>query len=141
MQSDNDEEVAASETEHVGYANPPKATRFKKGQSGNKKGRPKGAKGRRGVVERVLLEKQTINERGTERTCTSLDLIILTLRNLAFAGDARAFKAIAALESLFAEKPPEWVGGVHVLPEPLTLEEYIAKYKPKLADSKGEISG
>lgn len=30
----------------IGYKKPPKHTRFKKGQSGNKKGRPKGAKGR-----------------------------------------------------------------------------------------------
>jgi len=28
----------------VGYGNPPKESRFKKGQSGNRRGRPKGSK-------------------------------------------------------------------------------------------------
>jgi hypothetical protein len=28
----------------IGYGKPPKHTQFKKGQSGNKKGKPKGAK-------------------------------------------------------------------------------------------------
>ena len=30
--------------QQVGYGNPPKGSRFKKGQSGNRRGRPKGSK-------------------------------------------------------------------------------------------------
>lgn len=35
------EAVSCETSEAVGYGNPPKQTRFKKGQSGNRKGRPK----------------------------------------------------------------------------------------------------
>ena len=38
----------------LGYAKPPEAHQFKKGKSGNLRGRPKGAQGKRKIAEKVL---------------------------------------------------------------------------------------
>ena len=44
-------------TEQVGYGKPPKLTRFKPGQSGNPRGRPRGALNMATVLERTLRRK------------------------------------------------------------------------------------
>lgn len=46
----------------VGYGKPPKRTQFKKGKSGNPKGRPKGAKGVKASLKRELESKITIQK-------------------------------------------------------------------------------
>jgi hypothetical protein len=56
----------------VGYGRPPKHTRFRKGQSGNPKGRPKGAKAFNTIVRETLTTKlRSAPPRGerTSRTC------------------------------------------------------------------------
>jgi len=45
----------------LGYCNPPEHGRFKKGQSGNPKGRPKGTLNLATVLERTLREKVVLN--------------------------------------------------------------------------------
>ena len=51
---DEHTKTAKPNTERVGYSNPPKHTRFKTGQSGNPRGRPKGALNMATVLARTL---------------------------------------------------------------------------------------
>ena len=48
--------------ERVGYGRPPMMTRFRPGQSGNPRGRPKGARNLSTIVAAALSERVAINE-------------------------------------------------------------------------------
>jgi hypothetical protein len=81
----------------VGYCNPPGHARFKKGQSGNPKGRPKGTLNMATVLERALREKVVINENGRRKTVTKLEASIKQLTNKAASGELKALQLLAAL--------------------------------------------
>jgi hypothetical protein len=87
----------------VGYKNPPKASRFIKGQSGNPKGRKK-AKGVEDVgvvLEEILDESVQVREGEQLRTMTRLEATIWALRAKALKGDPRSIRALIKLtESL-----------------------------------------
>jgi hypothetical protein len=85
------------ETTKVGYCNPPKRTRFKKGQSGNPQGRPKGALNMATVLERTLRERVVINENGKRKTITKLEAAYKQLSNKAASGELKALQLVSAL--------------------------------------------
>lgn len=68
----------------IGYKAPPEAHRFQKGKSGNPRGRPKGAKGKRPIAEKVLREKHEVVEGDRTVRRTTLELILLALLHKAF---------------------------------------------------------
>src|SRR5258707_4389984 len=80
----------------VGYRNPPAATRFRKGQSGNSAGRPKG---RRNFppYEAVLGQMVTIREDGVERRVTAAEAFLLQLAKRGLEGDGPAARATLAV--------------------------------------------
>lgn len=81
----------------VGYGNPPKSTRFKKGVSENPKGRPKGSLNVATVFTKTLLEKVVINEHGQRKTVTKLEAALKQMVNKAASGDLRAFHQLVDL--------------------------------------------
>jgi hypothetical protein len=84
-------------TTKVGYCNPPTHARYKKGQSGNPQGRPKGTLNMATVLERTLREKVVINENGRRRTISKLQAAIMQLTNKAASGELKAVQLLAAL--------------------------------------------
>jgi hypothetical protein len=83
--------------EPVGYRNPPKTTRFKKGVSGNPKGRPKGSLNVATVFTKTLRERVVINEHGQRKTVTKLEAALKQLVNKAASGDLRALAQLVVL--------------------------------------------
>jgi len=81
----------------VGYRKPPRHSRFQKGQSGNPRGRPRGALNLGSTLTRALLESVTVSERGIARKMRKIDIAIRQQTNKAAAGDAQALKLLAAL--------------------------------------------
>jgi Family of unknown function (DUF5681) len=63
----------------VGYGKPPRHTRFKKGQSGNPKGRPKGSQNLTTLLSEALNERVIVNENGGRRRITMRRAIIKQL--------------------------------------------------------------
>ena len=118
----------------VGYGKPPVDTQFKKGQSGNPKGRPPKSISRRALIERVLGEKHRLNNqpKGERVLYTGLELIIMTVKQLAASGHQQATKLFTGLMEKYGRQDPiNQEIGYLVVPERLTIEEWKAKYAPK----------
>lgn len=76
---------------YVGYGKPPKHTQFKKGQSGNPKGRPPN-KVLHTVVEDILNEMVTIQIGGQKVEMTKKEALIQQLMNESMKGKSAATK-------------------------------------------------
>ena len=94
---DNSAKLEELNAGRVGYGNPPKHTRFKKGASGNPQGRPKGTLNLATVLARTLREKVIINENGERKVITKLEAAVKQLVNKAASGDLRALRHLADL--------------------------------------------
>lgn len=84
-------------TTKVGYRHPPEKSRFKAGQSGNPRGRPKGALNLATILEQTLREPVTIVENGKRKTVTKLEAAIKQVVNQAASGKLKAVQLLAAL--------------------------------------------
>jgi uncharacterized protein DUF5681 len=81
----------------VGYGKPPRATRFTKGQSGNPRGRPAGAKNLKTLLSEALNECVIVTENGGRRKVTKREAIIKQLVNQSATADWRAIKILLDL--------------------------------------------
>lgn len=89
----------------VGYGKPPVNTRFKKGQSGNPKGRPKGSTSLHTLINTVLAQKVPVMlTNGESELMAMKQLMVKTLFANACKGKntALAFQLIAEAEKQFA---------------------------------------
>ena len=92
----------------VGYRKPPKQTRFKPGQSGNPRGRPKQRRHLRTLIEEALNETVTIREGNRTRTLPKREALVRTLVNGALMKDVKALQALLAImraTGLISEEP------------------------------------
>lgn len=87
-----------SDVNEVGYGNPPEEGKFKKGQSGNPAGRPKGQRKKAEKFEKlfnwVLNQPMEINENGKEATFTKREVLAMSIVHSALKGDARARQTV-----------------------------------------------
>jgi Family of unknown function (DUF5681) len=74
----------------VGYGKPPEATRFKPGQSGNPKGRPRGSKNLRTLFAEELLRPVILKENGKTRRVPKAEAIVKQVVNKALVADAKS---------------------------------------------------
>jgi hypothetical protein len=81
----------------IGYGKPPKHSQFQEGQSGNKKGRPKGAKGLKTMVRKILTEKVTVRTGAGPKRMTRMEAMIHKITEKAFGGDLRALQSLVQL--------------------------------------------
>ena len=74
----------------VGYGKPPKHSRFKPGQSGNPRGRPKGTKNLKTDLMEELGEKIVIREGDRSQKISKQRALLKSVVNRAIKGDVRA---------------------------------------------------
>ena len=78
----------------IGYGKPPRHTRFKKGQSGNPRGRPRGSKNLKTMLNDALNEPVVVAEEGGRRKITKREAIVTQLVNRSASADLRALKIL-----------------------------------------------
>ena len=78
-----------SDDDEVGYGKPPKHSQFKKGQSGNPKGRPKGTKNLKTDLEEVLQKKVVIVEGGRRKVVRISQALFMVAANKGVTGDTK----------------------------------------------------
>lgn len=116
------------EEEAIAYKQPSRRSRFKPGRSGNRNGRPNGAKSHRQVVENVAGEIHSVVENGEPRRRSTLELVLLSLRNRTFDGHVSAYRLFRELLERYGVQEPSEDGGYLIMPEPLTEEEWCQRY-------------
>lgn len=91
--------------EIVGRGRPPQSTRFRKGQSGNPRGRPRG-RHRSIPHDHVLGRMVTVREDGRERRITAAEAFLLQLTKKALEGcSASARSSLQVIEQARASRP------------------------------------
>jgi|ERR1044071_6352300 len=81
----------------VGYGRPPKHTRFKKGRSGNPRGRPSGAKNLATLFSEALDEKVTVTEHGRRRKISKREAVVAQLVNKSAQADLKATQILLSM--------------------------------------------
>lgn len=82
----------------VGYKKPPLHTRFRPGQSGNPKGRPKRSRELAAMIDDVLNAKVKVTENGRTRWISKLELCLTQIANSGAAGDLKAASMLLKLK-------------------------------------------
>lgn len=94
-----------------GYGNPPKEHQFQKGKSGNPKGRPKGAKSIKTIVEDRLSQKIMVTIGGKKKSLTKKEAIIEHMIANALKGDSKARSEILKITALIEASETKGDGG------------------------------
>ena len=98
--------MSEAEATTGGRGKPPAASRFRKGQSGNPKGRPRGSK-RHAPYEAVLGQQVTVREAERTRRMTAAEAFLLHITRRGLEGDGVAARAaMAAIEEARARRGP-----------------------------------
>jgi hypothetical protein len=82
----------------VGDRRPPKHSRFKRGQSGNPKGRPKGSINLRTRITQQLRQPVTVTRNGRPVKMRKVDLIALQIVDSAAKGNLKAVQLAVRLD-------------------------------------------
>jgi uncharacterized protein DUF5681 len=90
----------------VGYGRPPRAARFKKGRSGNPKGRPKGSKNFATLLREALSKKVEVRENGRRRKITKLAASAAQLANKVAMADTRTLELVLNNPALYKALQP-----------------------------------
>ena len=118
----------------VGFGKPPKDTQFRKGRSGNPKGRPKGTKNLKTDLMEELQELISIREGNTRKTISKQRALVKSLIAKAVHGDPRAANAVLQMlhRLAFADEANE-------VDIPLAADDFaiLESYKARVAASTG----
>ena len=119
----------------VGYGKPPEGTRFAKGQSGNRKGRPKGSKNLTDIFLDTITELIPVTENGRTKSVNKFRVSMKQLMNKAASGDIRAIRELGN----WIKKLPECQQ--NALQPPAIIVNFVSAKKKEVDLSKPDTEG
>lgn len=126
----------SDDSEGVGYKRPPTASRWKKGQSGNPKGRTKGQRNLKTDLAAEMAEMLQITERGRPKRITKQRALLKAITARALGGDARATSEILDLVMrLLVETEPTSLPAT-AEEDQATIDSFLAAPPSARSDSK-----
>ena len=93
----NDNALTAADSLPVGYGSPPKHTQFKKGASGNPKGRPKGSVNLDSLFLKTFNQKVTITVNGKAKKVPAVQALATKTLSMAMGGNPACIKLVFGL--------------------------------------------
>lgn len=124
----------------IGYRRPPAAGQFKKGASGNPKGRPKGSRNFVTLLEKELGQTVVVTEGGKKKTITRMQAMVKRLVSGALQGDQKAL--LTLIEVLRRTGKFEQVKVDGLLPDNYEsiLDTYVASLEKRGAPESEPIT-
>jgi Family of unknown function (DUF5681) len=120
----------------VGYGKPPRYSQFKRGQSGNPRGRPAGSKNLGTLVSEALNEPVIVVENGGRRKISKREAIIKQLVNRSAKADWRAIKILLDIvRELEGRIEPETAESSFSAADEKVIEQIKARWYAKKGDS------
>jgi hypothetical protein len=114
-----------------GYCSPPKHSQFRKGQSGNPKGRPKGSSS----------FKADLIENGKQHTITTQKAVLASLTAAALQNDIKAVNVLLACIKYFGVGAEEQVSEEVETVDLDELENSLAQARKKQNRAKSDVAG
>lgn len=112
-----------------GYKDPPKETQFKKGVSGNPKGRPKGSRNFLSLLENIIEQKIPIKQGSEEVKITKKEAMLIQWINKAIKGDMSAIQHLIPLLFQIEQKNEDKNEKQNVsLKDKEILDNFISKF-------------
>src|SRR5712675_1270211 len=126
-------------TYEVGYGKPPRANQFRKGRTGNPRGKRQGEENTISAFKRIVSKRVRINDGEKVRTITLAEAVILKNLNAALQKDPFAMSNVFRLAEEAGEfvdfTDAKQVGRPLVVPEKVkTMEEFLAEFGRKIGE-------
>jgi hypothetical protein len=110
--------MADRSDDRVGYGKPPRHSRFRKGQSGNPKGRPKGTRNLKTDLLEELQATVLVTEGVTKRRLSKQRAVLKSLTAKAINGDVRAVNTLLSLMARLLD-----LEGLDTADNPITADD------------------
>ena len=120
----------------VGYKKPPRNHQFKSGQSGNPRGRPRGASSFKSDLIAELRKQTVLMEDGRRRTVSKQRAFISTLISSALESDKTAITTLLACLRYFGGSNDDPAGDTSRPEDIEMIESYLARNKGQIAPDK-----
>jgi hypothetical protein len=117
---------------NVGYGKPPRQHQFRSGESGNRKGRPKGSKNAATTLREILDRKIEVRTGSTIRKIRVLDAILTRFAETALKGDTKAAAFLLQRYDM-AGTGPEHANNATTPEEQEIIDAYLATHLKKRA--------
>jgi len=120
----------------VGYGKPPRHSQFRRGQSGNPRGRPAGSKNLATLVNEALNEPVIVVENGGRRKISKREAIIKQLVNRSAKADWRAIKILLDIvRELEGRIEPQTAESSFSAADEKVIEQIKARWQANKGDS------